>query len=130
MRIIAFIERKDQPRVVERILKHCGLWNPPGSRAPPTGGGPHEGSRELSYTPIEEEWLEELEQLAVSFQALFDDALAGLCAHSGSTSVGPMLWLRLILVWPLSFLLGCFLTVLRLRLGCPECGPQKQFPIS
>ncbi len=67
MRIIAFIERKDQPQVVERILKHCGLWNPPGSRAPPTDGGSDEGSRELTYTPIEEEWLEELEQLAVSF---------------------------------------------------------------
>ncbi len=67
MKIIAFIERKDQPQVVERILKHCGLWNSRGSRAPPTDGGPDEGSREFTYTPIEEEWLEELEQLAVSF---------------------------------------------------------------
>ena len=26
MRIVAFIEGRVQPAVVERILKHCGLW--------------------------------------------------------------------------------------------------------
>ena len=35
MRIIAFIEKKDQPDVVEKILKHCNLWKEPESRAPP-----------------------------------------------------------------------------------------------
>ncbi len=66
MKIVAFIERKDQPQVVERILKHCGLWNGRGSRAPPMDGGPEEERRAFTYTPLEEEWLEELEQLAVA----------------------------------------------------------------
>ncbi|MCK5843861.1 MAG: hypothetical protein KAG97_04080, partial [Victivallales bacterium] len=35
MRIIAFIERKDQPQVVEGILKHCDLWIEPEELAPP-----------------------------------------------------------------------------------------------
>jgi len=42
MRIISFIERRDQAATVERILRHCGLWSdPPPSRAPPA----------LLYTP-------------------------------------------------------------------------------
>ncbi len=35
MRIIAFIEKRDQYDVIEGILKHCGLWREPVSRAPP-----------------------------------------------------------------------------------------------
>lgn len=35
MKIIAFIERRDQPDVVEKILKHCNLWGKPESRGPP-----------------------------------------------------------------------------------------------
>ncbi len=35
MRIIAFIEKRDQYDVIEGILKHCGLWRVPTSRAPP-----------------------------------------------------------------------------------------------
>jgi len=36
MKIISFIERRDQAATVERILRHCGLWtDPPPSRAPP-----------------------------------------------------------------------------------------------
>jgi len=35
MRIIAFIEKKDQYDVIGRILKHCNLWREPVSRAPP-----------------------------------------------------------------------------------------------
>ena len=70
MSIIAFIERKDQPQVVacqavaapqrrlEKILKHCGLWQPQDSRAPP-GAQTEEAIHELTYTSIEEEWLEE-----------------------------------------------------------------------
>jgi hypothetical protein len=34
MRIIAFIERH-QPEVIEKILRHCGLWDEPAARAPP-----------------------------------------------------------------------------------------------
>jgi hypothetical protein len=36
MKIIAFIERRNQGAAVEKILRHCGLWtDPPPSRAPP-----------------------------------------------------------------------------------------------
>jgi hypothetical protein len=35
MKIVAFLERRDQPAVVERILKHCGLWDDHRARAPP-----------------------------------------------------------------------------------------------
>ena len=33
-RTIAFFEKRDQPDVVERVLRHCGLWDRPASRAP------------------------------------------------------------------------------------------------
>ena len=37
MKIIAFIERGEQAPIVEKILRHCGLWtDPPPSRAPPS----------------------------------------------------------------------------------------------
>jgi len=35
MRIISFIENRDQPEVVEKILKHCDIWREPEPRAPP-----------------------------------------------------------------------------------------------
>jgi hypothetical protein len=35
MRIISFIEKKDQANVIEKILKHCGLWMESEERAPP-----------------------------------------------------------------------------------------------
>ncbi len=35
MRIIAFIEKRNQYDVIERILKHCNLWREPAKRAPP-----------------------------------------------------------------------------------------------
>ena len=34
MKIIAFIQR-DQGEVIEKILKHCGLWEEAPARAPP-----------------------------------------------------------------------------------------------
>ncbi len=34
MRIISFIEAH-QEQVIERILRHCGLWSEPPPRAPP-----------------------------------------------------------------------------------------------
>jgi len=36
MRIIAFIEKRDQYDVIKRILKHCNLWIESVPRAPPT----------------------------------------------------------------------------------------------
>ena len=49
MRIVAFIERRDQPDVVERILKHCGLWDRPASRAPPAAAEAEQLVLELEY---------------------------------------------------------------------------------
>ena len=40
MKIVGFIEKRDQADVIERILKHCGLWDRPASRAPPQATGP------------------------------------------------------------------------------------------
>jgi hypothetical protein len=38
MKVIAFIEAP-QGAVIEKILRHCGLWNPSTPRAPPAYGG-------------------------------------------------------------------------------------------
>jgi hypothetical protein len=35
MRIIALIDKRDQPDVIEKILKHCNLWKEPEPRGPP-----------------------------------------------------------------------------------------------
>ena len=35
MKFIAFIEKRDQPDVIEKILKHCKLWQEPEKRGPP-----------------------------------------------------------------------------------------------
>ncbi|MBM3884010.1 MAG: hypothetical protein FJ387_30620 [Verrucomicrobia bacterium] len=35
MRIVAFIERH-QNEVIEKILRHCGLWEDQAARAPPS----------------------------------------------------------------------------------------------
>jgi hypothetical protein len=45
MRIVAFIERRSQPAVVEKILRHRGLWEDAAARLPvrqrtQTGGPP------------------------------------------------------------------------------------------
>ena len=48
MRIIAFIEKRDQPEVVKKILKHCNLWSEPVSRAPP------KFTLEPEYIPMDE----------------------------------------------------------------------------
>ena len=49
MKIVAFIEARDQSELIERILKHCGLWHPPGlPRAPetvPTAGAQTAGPK-------------------------------------------------------------------------------------
>jgi hypothetical protein len=36
MKIISFIERR-QSEVIEKILRHCGLWDETPARAPPAG---------------------------------------------------------------------------------------------
>ena len=55
MKIISFIERGQQD-VVERILRHCGLWEGPirtlaGARAPPHGLRPSWDEPELVMDP-------------------------------------------------------------------------------
>jgi hypothetical protein len=48
MRIIAFIEKRDQYDVIESILKHCNLWIEPIPRAPP------KFTLKPEYIPIDE----------------------------------------------------------------------------
>jgi hypothetical protein len=54
MKIIAFTERCDLPDVVERILKHCDLWDRPASRAPPERDEPEQLDLELQYVDTDE----------------------------------------------------------------------------
>ena len=52
MRIVSFIENRDQADVIERILKHCGLWSETKGRAPPVFTLEADG--EVEYIPIDE----------------------------------------------------------------------------
>ena len=55
MKIVTFIEKRDQADVIEKILKHCGLWNCRASRAPPqTTGPPIQPVLDLSYVDTDE----------------------------------------------------------------------------
>ena len=50
MKVIALIDRSRQPEVVEKILRHCGLWREAKPRGPPqTPSEPQ--PRELTYDP-------------------------------------------------------------------------------
>ena len=65
MRVVSFIERH-QSDVIEQILRHCGLWDPPGARDPPRGRdpGPDPGSSPSAEPEVEldPEYLEHLWQ--------------------------------------------------------------------
>jgi len=52
MRVVSVIERRDQPDVVERILRHCGLWGRPAPRAPPAPA--EQLDLELQYVDTDE----------------------------------------------------------------------------
>jgi hypothetical protein len=52
MKIVAFIERKDQPDVIEKILRHCGLWTETKERSPPVE--PETVPFERIYVPMDE----------------------------------------------------------------------------
>ena len=54
MKVIAFIEKQDQPDVVERILRHCGLWGRPATRDPPAESGLEQLVLELQYVDADE----------------------------------------------------------------------------
>lgn len=53
MKIISFVERRDQPDVVEKILRHCGRWDRPASRAPPPEE-PEQLTLELQYVDTDQ----------------------------------------------------------------------------
>ena len=50
MKIIALIAHDRQPDVVEKILRHCGLWREPKPHAPPEAP-PEPQPRQLTYDP-------------------------------------------------------------------------------
>jgi hypothetical protein len=55
MAIVSFIEKRDQADIIERILKHCGLWDRPASRAPPEDAGqPVQPVLDLQYVSDDE----------------------------------------------------------------------------
>jgi hypothetical protein len=51
MRVIAFIDNSRQPDVVEKILRHCGLWKETPQRAPPhvSAPGAESSPRQVTY---------------------------------------------------------------------------------
>jgi hypothetical protein len=51
MKIVALIDRDRQADVVEKILRHCGLWREPKQRAPPDTPVAEPQPRELTYDP-------------------------------------------------------------------------------
>ncbi len=78
MKIISFIERGQQD-VVERILRHCGLWEGPirtlaGARAPPRGLRPSWDEPELVMDPefLESERLERQADAGCELQLILD----------------------------------------------------------
>jgi hypothetical protein len=54
MKIIAFLERRDQAAVINRILKHRGLWDDPPARASPGPAPPEQTILELEYIDTDE----------------------------------------------------------------------------
>ncbi len=54
MKVVAYIE-PPQGEVIEKILRHCGLWNPPPARAPPAAASVHDPNEppELNYADID-----------------------------------------------------------------------------
>jgi len=53
MKVVALIDHTRQPEVVEKILRHCGLWREQAQRAPPPAAAapPQSRARELTYDP-------------------------------------------------------------------------------
>ncbi len=64
MKVVAFIE-PPQGEVIEKILRHCGLWDPSAPRPPPGESSVHDGevdvddydaSGELTYVDEDTFW--------------------------------------------------------------------------
>ena len=49
MKIMGLIDRDRQVDVVEKILRHCGLWREPKQRAPPDTPVADSQTRERTY---------------------------------------------------------------------------------
>ena len=64
--IISFIEKRDQADVIQKVLKHCGLWDRPATRAPPENQQPadRQPTLELQYVD-EDEFLTRLQRLCL-----------------------------------------------------------------
>ena len=78
MKIISFIERGQQD-LVERILRHCGLWEGPirtlaSARAPPHGSRPSPCEPRLVLDPefLQSEYLERQADAACELQLVLD----------------------------------------------------------
>jgi len=55
MRIVSFLERRSQPAVVEKILRHCGLWEDTAARGPPAAAPTQDQlALELQYVDTDE----------------------------------------------------------------------------
>jgi hypothetical protein len=54
MKIIAFLERRDQAAVINRILKHRGLCDDPPARVSPGPAPPERTILELEYIDTDE----------------------------------------------------------------------------
>jgi hypothetical protein len=79
MKIISFLDRSHQPNVVEKILKHCGLWAPTDARARPQRAERLQLELELECVPIDE------------FLATFQAAMPGMNAPA-SPKDNPSAW--------------------------------------
>ena len=55
MSVISFIEKRDQADVIQKILKHCGLWDRPATRAPPENQQPADGQPTLDLEYVDED---------------------------------------------------------------------------
>ena len=55
MKFIAFLERRDQAAVIQRILKHCGRWDDPVARATPGPAPPPPSQLLLELEYVDED---------------------------------------------------------------------------
>ena len=55
MAIISFIEKRDQADVIQKILKHCGLWDCRNTRAPPEKSQPVAAQPDLDLQYVDED---------------------------------------------------------------------------
>jgi len=54
MTIVAFIAQKAPADVIDRLIKHCQLWDDYPTRAPPKPATPEEIELEIEYVDFDE----------------------------------------------------------------------------